>query len=252
MVRSLTKIARLRSGIASEPDIVEVLSREPDLALGLAEPELAEARKACRARTVRIAKGDWEPAVRYREPDGFGLFLLSGFVVRRVGRAGRFGAELLGPGDLLRPWQSVGAFATRPFEPVWSVVAPAEVALLDAAFARRAAPFPAVAVQLVDRAMLRSRHLALALAIVQQPRVDQRLHWLFWHLADRWGRTGSEGVRVELPLTHALLGELVAARRPSVTTALSSLAAEGKVERDGGTWFLRDGPPADYADLVAA
>ena len=199
---------------------------------------------------MTIAKGDWDPGVRYREPDGFGLFLLSGFVVRRVGRAGRFGAELLGPGDLLRPWQSVGAFASRPFDPVWSVVAPAELALLDAAFARRAAPYPTVAVQLVDRAMLRSRHLALALAIVQQPRVDRRLHWLFWHLADRWGRTGPDGVTIEVPLTHSLLGELVAARRPSVTTALSNLAAEGKVERDGGSWLLRGGPPADYEDLV--
>jgi hypothetical protein len=251
MVRSLTKIARLRSGIAPEPDIVEVLARDPDLALGLVGAELEEARRACRARVVTIARGDWDRGERYREPDGFGLFLLSGFVVRRVGRAGRFGAELLGPGDLLRPWQTVGAFATRPFEPVWSVVAPAEFALLDAAFARRAAPFPAVAVQLVDRAMLRSRHLALALAIVQQPRVDRRLHWLFWDLADRWGRTGPAGVRLELPLTHSLLGELVAARRPSVTTALAGLAAEGKVERDGGAWLLRGEPPADYADLVA-
>jgi hypothetical protein len=200
---------------------------------------------------VRVAKGGWDTGARHREPDGFGLLVLSGFVVRRVGRAGRFGAELLGPGDLLRPWQAVGPFATRPFEPVWSVAASAELALLDAGFARRAAPFPAVAIQLVDRAMLRSRHLALALAIVQQPRVDRRLHWLFWHLADRWGRSGPEGVRVELPLTHSLLGELVAARRPSVTTALSSLGAAGKVERDGGSWLLRGGPPADYADLVA-
>jgi hypothetical protein len=211
---------------------------------------LTAARRACRARTVTIPKGDWDPGARYREPDGYGLFLLSGFVVRRVGRAGRFGAELLGPGDLLRPWQSVGAFASRPFDPVWSVVAPADVALLDAAFARRAAPYPAVATQLVDRAMLRSRHLALALAIVQQPRVDRRLHWLFWHLADRWGRTGPGGVKIEVPLTHSLLGELVAARRPSVSTALSNLAAEGKVERDGGSWLLRGGPPADYEDLV--
>jgi CRP-like cAMP-binding protein len=92
----------------------------------------------------------------------------------------------------------------------------------------------------------------LALAIVQQPRVDQRLHWLFWHLADRWGRTSPEGVRVELPLTHSLLGELVAARRPSVTTALSKLAAEGKVEREGRSWLLRGAPPADYEDLVVA
>jgi CRP/FNR family transcriptional regulator, cyclic AMP receptor protein len=228
-----------------------VLSRDPELAGGLSEDELEEARRACRARTVKIAKGDWDMGELYRRPDGYGLFLLSGFVVRRVGRAGRFGAELLGPGDLLRPWQTVGTFATRPFEPVWSVAASAEVALLDAAFARRAAPYPTVAVQLVDRATLRSRHLVLALAIVQQPRVDRRLHWLFWHLADRWGRTGSEGVRIELPLTHSLLGELVAARRPSVTTALSGLVAEGKVEREGGSWLLRGGPPADYADLVA-
>jgi CRP/FNR family cyclic AMP-dependent transcriptional regulator len=237
--------------MAQGSGIVEVLSREPELALGLTEPELDAARRACKARVLTIAKGDWDTDARYREPDGFGLFLLSGFVVRRVGRAGRFGAELLGPGDLLRPWQTVGAFATQPFEPVWSVVEPVEVALLDAAFARRAAPFPAVAVQLVDRAMLRSRHLALALAIVQQPRVDRRLHWLFWGLADRWGRIGSGGVTVELPLTHSLLGELVAARRPSVTTALSNLAAEGKVERDGGSWLLRGGPPADYADLIS-
>ena len=200
---------------------------------------------------MRIAKGDWDPGERHPASDGFGLFLLSGFVVRRVGRAGRFGAELLGPGDLLRPWQTVGPFATRPFEPVWSVVDPAEVALLDSAFARRAAPYPAVAVGLVDRAMLRSRHLALALAIVQQPRVDRRLHWLLWHLADRWGRSGPEGVSIDVPLTHALLGELVAARRPSVTTALSSLAAEGKVRREGRSWLLRDAPPTDYVELVA-
>jgi hypothetical protein len=89
----------------------------------------------------------------------------------------------------------------------------------------------------------------VALAIVQQPRVDRRLHWLLWHIADRWGRTGPAGVRIEVPLTHSLLGELVAARRPSVTTALSSLATEGKVGRDGGSWLLRAGPPADYADL---
>lgn len=220
--------------------------------MGLAGQELTEARRACRARVARIAKGDWRPAEAYRDPDGFGLLMLSGFIVRRVGRAGRFGAELLGPGDLLRPWQTVGPFATRPFEPVWSVVAPAEVALLDSAFARRAAPFPEVSVQLVDRAVLRSRHLAVALAIVQQPRVDQRLHWLFWHLADRWGRTAPGCVRVDLPLTHSLLGELVAARRPSVTTALSDLAAAGKVERDGGSWLLRGDPPADHADPALA
>lgn len=244
-------MTELRSDIPSTHAIVEILTRDPDLGAGLRKDELVAARQACQARTERIAKGAWDPGVRHAEPDGFGLLLLSGFVVRRVDRAGRFGSELLGPGDLLRPWQRVGVSASRPFEPVWSVIATTEAARLDLAFARRASPFPSIAVALVARATLRSRHLSVTMAILQQPRVDGRLHWLFWQLADRWGRTGPDGVTVELPLTHSLLGELVAARRPSVTTALSKLAAEGKVERDGPHWLLGGGPPVDLAQLIA-
>jgi hypothetical protein len=237
--------------ISTDSAIVEILLRDPDLAAGIEPARLEAANQACRARTAKIAKGTWNPHELFPRPDGFGLLQLSGFVVRRVGRAGRFGAELLGPGDLLRPWQTVGAIATLPFEPLWSVVGTTEVALLDGAFARRVTPFPAIAVALVDRATLRSRHLALTMAILQQARVDARLHWLFWQLADRWGRTTREGVTVELPLTHALLAELVAARRPSVTTALSGLAAAGKVRRrDGGSWLLRGGPSPEFTGPI--
>ena len=242
----------LRSVIASQaPDVIEVLARDPDLAQGLDPARIGEARLACRARTARIGKGGWTPEAGGGEAEGFGLLLLSGLVVRRVGRAGRFGAELLGAGELLRPGQTVGSVATQPFEPAWSVIEPAEVAELDSDFAARCAPFPAIAVQLVDRAMLRSRHLALTMAIVQQARVDRRLHWLLWQLADRWGRIGGEGVTLELPLTHSLLSELVAARRPSVTTALSSLAEQGRVERRDQTWLLRGGPPVEFLELAS-
>jgi DNA-binding IclR family transcriptional regulator len=47
-----------------------------------------------------------------------------------------------------------------------------------------------------------------------------------------------------VPLTHELLAELVAARRPSVSTALSTLAAAGRIERDGPRWTLRGDPPS--------
>ena len=36
---------------------------------------------------------------------GLGLLVLDGLLIRRIELAGRFAAELLGPGDLLRPWQ---------------------------------------------------------------------------------------------------------------------------------------------------
>ena len=63
------------------------------------------------------------------------------------------------------------------------------------------------------------------MAIVHQARVDVRLHMLLWHLAARWGRVRSDGTVLRLRLTHAVLADLVAARRPTVTTALSELIA---------------------------
>jgi CRP-like cAMP-binding protein len=161
-----------------------------------------------------------------------------------VGRDGHFGAELLGPGDLLRPWQVPGRLASRPFESTWQTVAAAELAVLDGEFVERISPYPQIAVRLVDRAMLRSRHLALELAVIQQRRIEDRLRMLFWLLADRWGRVTSDGVRVAAPLTHALLAELVAARRPTVSAALGSLADTGEVTRAGDEWTLRATPAA--------
>lgn len=237
----------------SAPATVEVLRIDPDLGAGIEPGRLEEARHSCVVPRLSLPRGAWDP-VSSSPPvaDGFGLLLLSGFLVRRVGPGERSGAELVGPGDLLRPWQTIGATASAPFEPVWSVVAAGEAAVLDVAFVEHAAPWPTVAVALVDRAMLRARHLALTMATLQEPRVDRRLHSLLWQLADRWGRSGPEGASIEVPLTHELLAELVAARRPSVTTALSALAATGQVERDGGHWLLRGDAPAPIAAALRA
>ncbi|MDX6554241.1 MAG: family transcriptional regulator, cyclic receptor protein, partial [Miltoncostaeaceae bacterium] len=81
-------------------------------------------------------------------------------------------------------------------------------------------------------------------AISQLTRVDRRLKALFWHLAERWGRVSGDGVVVPLALTHRILGQLVGARRPTVSTALSELASSGElVRRDDGSWLLRGDPP---------
>lgn len=224
-----------------EAGLVRVLEIDPDLGAGLDGERRATAVAVARARVERLGKGDWDAAeLAPSGGRGFGLLVLSGFLVRRVGREGRFGAELLGGGDLLRPWQSLGPAASRPFEPRWQVIAPLELAVLDLGFARRVAPFPEIAARLVDRAMLRSRYLALELAVVQQRRIERRLEMLFSQLADRWGVRTRDGVRVEVPLTHSLLAELVAARRPSVSTALGNLAESGALTRRGRAWLLAE------------
>lgn len=222
----------------------EILSIEPDL-VGAVPARLRDAaRRACLAGVRRVPKGDWDPGDGAFDRGGFGLLVVSGHLVRRVGRDDRFGAELLGPGDLLRPWQAIAGAGSLPFEPRWTAITAVELAILDADFARRAAPFPAIAVQMVDRATMRSRHLAMAIAIAQQPRIEDRLLQLLWSYADRWGTVGVEGVSVDVPLTHGVLAELAAARRPTVSTALGQMAKSGLVERVDGGWLLRGEPPS--------
>jgi hypothetical protein len=52
-------------------------------------------------------------------------------------------------------------------------------------------------------------------------------------------------VHVRLALTHSMLAELVAARRPTVTRALGDLAERGLVSWTGEAWQLSGDPPAE-------
>ena len=68
---------------------------------------------------------------------------------------------------------------------------------------------------------------------------------LLWHLAGRWGRVRSDGAIVPLRLTHAVLAELVAARRPTVTSALSDLSRRGLVTAFHDGWLLYGALPKE-------
>jgi CRP/FNR family cyclic AMP-dependent transcriptional regulator len=91
--------------------------------------------------------------------------------------------------------------------------------------------------------------LAVNMAIVHQARVDTRLHMLFWHLAGRWGRVRADGVAIPLRLTHTTLAELVAARRPTVTSALTDLARRGVLRPIDHGWLLSGEPPSEISGI---
>ena len=186
-----------------------VLLRDPDLASGLDARRLERAEQECLATELVIGEGDWDPerAAANAARGGVGLLILEGLLVRRVGAEGRYGAELLGPGDLLRPWEHDGDEGTLPFETSFRVIERAHVAVLDLKATARLAAYPEVVGALVGRAMHRTRHLAVNMAIAHYPRVDQRLLLILWHLAYRWGRVTSEGVRIPLAADpHAAVG----------------------------------------------
>ena len=225
-----------------------VLREDAELA-ELIPPERRQvALDSCTATELRLPTGQ---GVSDSSPlqNGLGLLVLSGLLIRRVGIDGRFGAELLGEGDLLRPWGWEVDSPTLPIEMTWSILEPTRLVLLDDEFVQRSlGTFPELASALVGRAMQRARNLAVNMAIVHQARVDVRLHMLLWHLAGRWGRVRSEGTVLRMRLTHAVLADLVAARRPTVTTALSDLVRAGLVRSSGDEWLLFGEPPVELGE----
>jgi CRP/FNR family transcriptional regulator, cyclic AMP receptor protein len=219
-----------------------VLREDPELAEPIEPSRREQAIDALIAREVRIPSGEWR-ARGIPIDGGIGLLVLDGVLLHRVGIDNRYGAELIGEGDVLRSLGDEGDTSTLPLSAQWLVLEPARVAVLDERFVRQLARFPQVAGRLFGRSILRSRQLAVNMAIVHQARVDLRLHLLFWHLASRWGRVRSDGVLVPLRLTHAVLADLVAARRPTVTSALSDLSRRGLIRAVGDGWLLAGPPP---------
>lgn len=228
------------------PAAVRVLVEDQDLARFVAVERRAMAERSCLATGMALQPGRWN-AGRYAADtaSGFGLLILSGLLSGCVGRRGGYGAELLGPGDLFRPLQRPDARASVPFDSYWTVIHPARVALLGSGFVHRAAPFPEVATALLGRMLLRTRRLAVNMAIVHHPRVDTRVHMLLWHLAARWGHATPEGTILPLPITHALLAEMIASRRPTVTKSLAQLAQQGLVAHISGGWRLSGAAPRE-------
>ena len=229
-----------------EPETVRLLEEDPDLGDLLSPERRAEATDALIVRVQRLPVGAWDVSrLRALGAGHVGLLLLDGVLARDVIVADLVSAELLGPGDVVRPWGDPdGESSLLPVEIEWWVLSSARVAVLDRSFAVRSARWPEITATLFQRQSERVLRLATQQAVSQLTRVDRRLLALFWHLAERWGRVGAEGLVVPLALTHRILGQLIGARRPTVSTALGELAERGELVRRGdGSWLLRGEPP---------
>ncbi|HLH64392.1 MAG TPA: Crp/Fnr family transcriptional regulator [Solirubrobacteraceae bacterium] len=223
--------------LRDELGVCWVLREDPELAEAVDPDQRERAADALVARELVVAPGPWARG-EISLDGGIGLLVLDGVLLHRVGIGERFGAELIGSGDVLRRPYPETAASPLPLHHQWSILQPTRIAVLDGRFSRQLAGFPAVAGRLFSRSVARSRQLAVNMAIVQQARVDARLHLLLWHLAGRWGRVRTDGVLVPLRLTHSVLADMVAARRPTVTTALTLLREQGLVRATEEGWLL--------------
>jgi CRP/FNR family transcriptional regulator, cyclic AMP receptor protein len=225
---------------------VRVLDHDPELARGLDPKAFAVASRHLVAATFTLEPGEWErPFVGEDDRDAsIGILVIDGLLMRTQTVATVGAAELLGAGDLLRPWESGAEGSSLGSDARWQVLHPSLLAVLDRRFAQIAGRWPEVTSGLVERTVQRGRLLAFQMGVGHVRRVDARLLLLMWRLADRWGRVTREGVVLPLKLTHGWLANLVGAQRPSVTTALGQLAQAGRLERlENGSWLLRGDPP---------
>jgi CRP/FNR family cyclic AMP-dependent transcriptional regulator len=239
--------------LLASPDVIRVLEVDPDLGEDLEPAALAVARPRAIARAQWLERGRWQPFAEQWEHRGhLGLLIVDGFIARNLLLGGRACAEVLGPGDLLRPWVRAGDYSSIPLQDSWEVLERTRLAVLDRRFAASLSGWPEVTASILDRMMMRAQWLALHLAVAHLRRVETRVLVVLWHFADRWGSVRPDGVTLRLDLTHTLLAAIVAAERPSVTLALTSLRDRGLVERDADhVWILHGGPPEELDESHA-
>lgn len=216
-----------------------LLTLDPDLGALLSEAHLEAARRAITVPVAEIGVGEWDVTrLRAIRPAALGLLIVDGVLASETLLDRQVATELVGAGDLLRPWlidePSGDGAPTR-----LNALSRVRMAILDQPASAALIRYPQVQAMLMERLHARVRRLATLHAIVQQTRVDDRLRALFQQLAERWGRVGREGVIIPLVLSHRQLGELIGARRPTVSTALAQLAEQHEItRRDDGTWLL--------------
>jgi len=236
--------------------VISVVDADPDLADLLDEADLERARRDGLARVKRLSPGEWDAQAAYEQAEHHrGFLIVEGLLTRTVNVLGRHCVELIGHGDVMRPWQWDEAGSHVRAEIGWQVLEPTRLAVLDHKLVLRIAPWPQLGLELFNRGTRRAHHLAVALAIAHHQRVGDRLVLTLWHLAERWGRVHPDGIVIPLPLGHQRLADLVGAQRQSVTTAMGQLTRDGSVSRrDNGDWVVHGEPPDElrHHRLVAA
>ena len=234
--------------------LIRVLEEDPQLVADLDPEDAQQAMLLAVAPSLELEPGPWHPRFEGAESDGsIGVLILKGLVLRSARLVEHDGIELLGPGDLLRPWQGERSAPFPAGETRWEILERTHLALLDRRFTAIAGRWPEVVSALTDRSLGRSRDMALRLAMGQIPKVELRLLLALWHVAGQFGRHEPEGWVIPFRLKHELLAKLVFARRPTTSLALNALSERGLVlRRADGLLVLPGELPTQLAELRAA
>lgn len=221
--------------------VVQLLECDPELAEGLGPEERAVAERSLPVPVAGLPRGIWNPGGEPSEPGQLAYLIVAGLLVRRIAVGQGASVELLGRGELLRPWQED---ASSFCSPSWEVVEPTTVARLGPGLIPNLSRWPILTANLIARGIRRSRAVAADTAAASIIGIEERLLTALWQLAETWGEARADGVHLSIRLPHRLLAELMGARRPSITTALAQLRRDDRLScAPDGRWILLGDPP---------
>lgn len=140
--------------MGSVTDLISIVEADADLAELLDESERERARRQALTRVRRLSPGEWD-AANAAEPDMHhrGFLIIDGLLSREVHVLGRQCVELLGPGDVLRPWRWDVDGSHVQAEVGWVVLEPTALAVLDHGLVTRINPWPQLGVELFARGL---------------------------------------------------------------------------------------------------
>jgi CRP/FNR family transcriptional regulator, cyclic AMP receptor protein len=216
---------------------VALLQVDAGLRAAVPERERPLAERAVLVPCRELGPGPWQTESLRADGDTLAALVVRGLGAREITIAGRRSTQLLGPGDVFHPWCSSNPVVLSTSR--WASGSSALIALLDGRFLAAARRWPQLFAVVHERLAEQLERATVRAAIMALPRVEQRILAMFWQLAERWGTVRPEGVVVELVITHELIGQLIGARRPTVSLALQTLAGEGLLQRTShDAWML--------------
>jgi len=218
---------------------IRLFDAEPDLIRFLGPEESDQAREM-QLPVHSVAKGNADIGSLFEETAAFGALVVDGMLLQSLRLGNHAGLRLLGPGDVLSLTQTPRSMLV--VEATCRATVPTRLALLEREMLVAVRRWPQIAAGLHAHAGEQSERLVTQLMICQLPRVDERLLALLWLLAEAWGQVTPAGTQLPIALTHAALGGLIGARRPTVTLALGNLTSAGVIRRQQRGWLLLGAP----------
>jgi CRP/FNR family cyclic AMP-dependent transcriptional regulator len=128
-----------------------LLELDPELGQLLAPERREQAEREVRVRATSFPVGEWDGGrLADADPMHLGLLISEGVLAREVVLGDTVSTELLGAGDIVRPWRVQGSPLLLAVTVRWNALSAVRLGLIDRRAAAMLARYPEISAVIVD------------------------------------------------------------------------------------------------------